>query len=342
MVDTMTQKERLLAAIRGEEVDITPIASITQTGIEDLMDATGAAWPEAHKDPEKMATLARAAHDIIGFEGIRVPYCLTVLLEALGCEVTDGTKTRQPSIKGHPYKKESENIPSEVPDDLLERGRIPVVLESLRMLKSEGDGTVPIIAGAEGPITVASDLLEVTTFMKWSIKKRDVIERYVDYATETVIAYANALFDAGADVFALLDPVASPDLLSPRDFERLILPRYQDMSNRLKGDVVLHICGDVTAILPQLAETGFAAISIEEKTDLAEAKRAFEGKTRIVGNVSTSQTIFRGTPTEVLDESAMALQKGTDVLAPGCGLAPTSPLDNCKAMVVARNDYFDL
>jgi [methyl-Co(III) methanol-specific corrinoid protein]:coenzyme M methyltransferase len=34
------------------------------------------------------------------------------------------------------------------------------------------------------------------------------------------------------------------------------------------------------------------------------------------------------------------LEKGTDILAPGCGLAPMTPIKNCIAMIDARNDYF--
>jgi len=39
-----------------------------------------------------MAKLAIANYELSGLEAVRVPYCLTVLAEAMGCEVNMGTK----------------------------------------------------------------------------------------------------------------------------------------------------------------------------------------------------------------------------------------------------------
>ncbi len=336
----LTQRERLHKALNGLPVDMTPVLATTQTGTKALMERSGCPWPGAHFDPGQMASLAVEGYRSIGFEAVRVPYCLTVLNEALGCGILRGEETRQPSIATHPYQSRKPLPAPEQDGELLSKGRIPVVCESLRRARDAVGPDVPLIAGAEGPATVASDLLEVTTFMKWTIKQREAVSDYLSFACESVLAYAQALLDAGADAFALLDPVASPELLNPRDFDDLLLPMYQELATRIDGDVVLHICGDVTQILPGLAETGFSAISIEEKTSIRDAKEAFGTKVRVVGNVSTSSTLFSGTPDESYAESIAALEAGTDVLAPGCGLAPMTPLENCRAMVRARNDFF--
>ena len=337
---TITQTERFRRALAGKEVDMTPVLSTTQTGTADLMDRCGQAWPDAHYDAKQMARLALAAHTHVGFEAVRVPYCLTVLNEALGCSIMQGARTRQPSIASHPYQSRKPQPVPAFDEGVLESKRVPVVCNALREARAAVGPDVPLIAGAEGPATVASDLLEVTTFMKWTIKEREAAVNYLRYATDAVAAYANRLLDAGADAFALLDPVASPELLNPRDFEEMLLPLYHELATSIKGDIILHICGDVTPILPYLADTRVAAVSIEEKTDLSAAKEAFGSAVRVVGNVATSSTLFSGTPDEVYAESMAALEAGTDVLAPGCGLAPLTPLENCRAMVQARNDHF--
>ncbi|MHC1605550.1 MAG: methylcobamide:CoM methyltransferase MtaA [Candidatus Methanofastidiosia archaeon] len=341
-MNEMTPKERLINTIKGKNVDKTPVLSVTQTGTKDIMDLAGVYWPEAHFDSLQMASLAFQAHTSIGFEAVRVPFCLTVLLEALGCRILQGKTTRQPSIASHPYNSQQPLTPKPITDNILKEGRVPIVCDAVKILSKRCGKELPIIAGAEGPVTVASDLLEITTFMKWSIKKRDAVCEYLNYGAKAVVKYANALLDAGADVFALLDPVASPELMNPKDFKELILPVYQKMSSQIKGKVILHICGDVTMILPYLKETGFDAVSIEEKTDMKEAKKILGDKIRVVGNVATATTLFNGTPKQAYDESIIALKKGTDVLAPGCGLAPLSPLENCEAMIEAREDYFKI
>ncbi|MDD2439361.1 MAG: uroporphyrinogen decarboxylase family protein, partial [Methanosarcinaceae archaeon] len=35
-----------------------------------------------------------------------------------------------------------------------------------------------------------------------------------------------------------------------------------------------------------------------------------------------------------------ALEEGIEVLAPGCGIAPMTPLKNVKALVEARDEYY--
>lgn len=122
-----------------------------------------------------------------------------------------GTKNRQPSVTAHPYPKDLEG--AAIPADLLKRGRIPVVLEAIKIIREKVGPDVPIIGGMEGPITVASDLVSVKSFMKWSLKKTDLFEQALDLATEAAIMYANALVEAGADIISVADPVASPDLM---------------------------------------------------------------------------------------------------------------------------------
>ena len=42
----------------------------------------------------------------------------------------------------------------------------------------------------------------------------------------------------------------------------------------------------------------------------------------------------------MLPRGMEALENGTDFLAPGCGVAPQTPLENILQLQKARNDYF--
>ena len=334
-----TLKTRLLAALEGKPVDKVPVCSVTQTGIVELMDEVGAAWPEAHINPELMAKLAIANYELSGLEAVRLPYCLTVLVEAMGCEVNMGTKNRQPSVIAHPYPKDLEG--AAIPADLLQRGRIPAVLEAIKIVREKVGPDVPIIGGMEGPVTVASDLVSVKSFMKWSIKKTDLLEQALDLATEAAIIYANAMVEAGADIIAIADPVASPDLMSPDTFRQFFMPRLQKFSSSVNSMTVLHICGKVNAILSDMANCGFEGLSVEEKIGNAKEGKAIIGdRARLVGNISSPFTLLPGPIDKIKAEAKQALEGGIDVLAPGCGIAPMTPLENIKAMVAARDEYY--
>ncbi|MDD2613605.1 MAG: methylcobamide:CoM methyltransferase MtaA [Methanosarcina sp.] len=334
-----TLKTRLLAALEGKPVDKVPVCSVTQTGIVELMDEVGAPWPESHTNPELMAKLAIANYELSGLEAVRVPYCLTVLVEAMGCEINMGTKNRQPSVIGHPYPKSLEG--AAIPEDLLQRGRIPAVLEAIKIVREKVGPDVPIIGGMEGPITVASDLVSVKSFMKWSIKKTDLFEQSLDIATEAAIMYAKAMVEAGADVISVADPVASPDLMSPASFKQFLQARLQKFSSSVDSVTVLHICGNVNPILNDMADCGFEGLSVEEKVGSPKkAKEVIGDRARFVGNISSPFTLLPGPVDKIKAEAKQALEEGVDVLAPGCGIAPMTPLENIKAMVAARDEYY--
>src|SRR5690606_19353287 len=266
--------------------DALPICSVTQTGIVELMDDVGAPWPEAHSDPDKMAKLAIANYELSGLEAVRVPYCLTVLAEAMGCEVNMGTVSRQPSVTAHPYTKDLEDM--KMPENLLDMGRIRAVLDSIKIIRERVGPDVPIIGGLEGPITLASDLASVKSFMKWSIKKPDLLRQVLDFATDATIAYANSMVLAGADIISVADPVASPDLMSPDSFKNELQSRLQIFSSEVNSVTVLHVCGNVTPILDYMADCGFEGLSVEEKVgSIKKAKEVLGNRARLVGNISS-------------------------------------------------------
>ncbi|MCQ1536925.1 MtaA/CmuA family methyltransferase [Methanosarcina sp. KYL-1] len=333
-------RKNFLNALHGKPVERVPALSVTQTGTWKLMDMTGASWPDAHSDPEKMAALALAGHEIAGLEAVRYPYCLTVLAEALGCEVRMGTKSIQPSVLSHPFSKGPEGL--KVPEALLEKGRIPVVLKATEILKARTGGEVPLIAGMEGPLTVFSHLAEIKSCLIWMIKKPDYVAQFMETCTEVCIEYANALLDHGADALCMPDGgIVASGMMPPSVLEDSVKPFYKEFCKNLKGPKILHICGEVGGSLKTLSECGFDAISIEEKVSIKAAKASIGDRARLIGNISPSGTLLFGTPEHVKAEAKQCLSDGVDILAPGCGIAPMTPLANMRAIVEARDEWYE-
>ena len=336
----MTLKENLLNALNGNPVDKIPAVSVTQTGIVELMDMVNAPWPEAHTDANKMADLAIASHEIAGLEAVRLPYCLTVLAEAMGCKVNMGTKNRQPSVIEHPYPK-PEQLDNVIIPDLKNTGRIPVVIEAIKIAREKVGPDVPIIGGMEGPITLASDMVSVKSFMKWAIKKPDALKKALEYSTKAAIEYANLMVEAGADIICIADPVSSPDLMSPQDFKDKLMEFIIQFADNVKAPVVLHVCGNVTPIIEYMANCHCKGLSIEEKvTDLESAKAHAHGKAIIIGNVSSPFVLLSGDAEKVKEATLKALNSGVGILAPGCGIAPMTPLENIKTMIKTRDEFY--
>ena len=77
-----------------------------------------------------MAGLAAAAHETCGLESMKLPFDMTVEAGALGAKIDYGTKKTLPQVKEHLYRDPGELV---IGEDLMEQGRIPVVLEAIRI-----------------------------------------------------------------------------------------------------------------------------------------------------------------------------------------------------------------
>ncbi|AKB29035.1 Methylcobamide:CoM methyltransferase MtaA [Methanosarcina siciliae T4/M] len=333
-------RTEILRTLEGKTPAQIPVGTFTTAPVLELMDLSGAARPEADSQPEKMALLAFSQYVNASFETLRYPFDMVVLVEALGCRVDPGTKAKTPAVLNGPM--ELSPVVPKLPEDLLERGRIPAVLKATEILREKAGSNLPLIVGMEGPADLASSLCGITRFLKWTIKRPHIITRLIDLCTDACIMYARECLKSGADVVVIADAVSSPDMISPDAFRTLIKPGMARIPKALGGGKsVLHICGAADPIIADMAECGFDGLSLEEGIkDLKSAvNTAHEAGTAVIGSVSTSRTLFRGGPEDVKKEAFICMESGVDILAPGCGLAPETPLRNLKALVEARNEF---
>lgn len=332
--------ENLKAALSGEDVEKVPAISATAAAVEEAFPGAGVTWPEAHKDAEQMAKLGISLHEQAGLENARVPFDLTAEAEAFGCEVDLGDMENTPTLRSNAPIDDPEDL--EVPDDFVNNGRLPIILESIEILKNEYPD-VPVVVGMAGPFTLTGHLLGVEDLVKMLKTDSFIVEDAVDQALEAQIQLVEAFNESGVDVICVADPTSSPELLDPMDFGEFAQPALEDLSSEMECDSILHICGNSRPILEDMLDCGFSGISVEEAVDMSEAQEVradIDADTVMVGNISTSQTLFSKSPADVKAEVTQALEKGVNVLAPSCGIAPKSPLDNIKAFVEARDEFY--
>ncbi|OED29592.1 methylcobamide:CoM methyltransferase MtaA [Methanosphaera sp. WGK6] len=332
--------ENLKAALNGEEVEKVPAISATAAAVEEAFPGAEVSWPEAHQDAEQMARLGISLHEQAGLECARIPFDLTAEAEAFGCTVDLGDMENTPTLRSHAPVDDIEDL--EVPDDFAEQGRLPIILDAIEILKNEYP-EVPVVVGMAGPFTLAGHLLGVEDLVKMLKTDSFVVEDIVDKALEAQIELVEAFNDADVDVICVADPTSSPELLDPNDFTEFAQPALEDLSGEMEMQSILHICGNSRPILEGMLDCGFSGASVEEAVDMSEAQalRAdIDAETVMVGNISTSQTLFSKPTDEVKAEVTQALEKGVNVLAPSCGIAPKSPLANIKAFVEARDEFY--
>ena len=100
----MDAKERIRKAMHQEPTDRPPCicpGGMMNMITTDLMDEANVSWPEAHLNARMMADLAEANYEKGCFENVGVPFCMTIEAEAMGAQVTMGSKIYEPHVTGY-------------------------------------------------------------------------------------------------------------------------------------------------------------------------------------------------------------------------------------------------
>ncbi len=222
------------------------------------------------------------------------------------------------------------------------------ILRATRILSREIGDRVWICGRADqGPMDLASQLIGIETLMLEIAtgEKEALVHRLLDYAREVATRYAFALIESGAHSTSIGEPVAGPDVISPRAYRKYAYPQEKRMVEDLKASGIIlhnHICGNTIPIIEDFIGTGAQVLEIDHKTDLRRAKDAARGRTCLLGPIDTG-LIASGTPQEVDDACREAIgilaPEGGFILGPGCAMGAETPADNIHALVESAVKY---
>ncbi|MFQ5407325.1 MAG: uroporphyrinogen decarboxylase family protein [Anaerolineales bacterium] len=364
-------KQTVMDALWGEKTDRVPnfsgMGSITLEGIRQL----GLRFNDVHVDAAKMAAAAASTYRLFGVESAVVPFDMGVAAEALGAGVkyyekademqiiypvmkrklVDTTHIQPPddlderAAKRYVLKeaqRQIENFELQMPAELEKAGRVPVVLEALRLLKQDIGDQVAIGAWVLGPFTELGQVMDLEVLLKMTLKKPDAVQRHLTFMVDYLTAILNLYIEAGADFITVREMGATSSILSPRVFESLILPNLQVLFGRFEHTPkVLHICGDTNPIVELMAESGADALSVDQMNRLDET-RAKLPNVRLFGHYQPfGAPMVDGTPEEVDELIKNSIAQGADAIWPGCDIWPSVPPENMRAMIEATKKYGD-
>jgi [methyl-Co(III) methanol-specific corrinoid protein]:coenzyme M methyltransferase len=329
-------KERFLRALRRQPVDRVPAAAVA-TGITvEMMDKRGIYWPAAHKDAKQLAGLAEAIHLYTDVECIKLPFCMTVEIEALGATVDYRTLDTIPTEIKHICSHPDELV---VPPDFFDRARVPVVLQATAQLRKRYDDEAPIVTSIVGPFSLAEKVFGFENFLSWIITQPGWIHQAMAKLTPLAIRYARAQVEAGADAVILGEAGCSGNLISANTYRDFILPYHRELCAAIPAPTILHICGRSTRHTQYIAETGATAYNFDEGVDPQTAHKHLDGRVALTGYVPTVSVLLDGTPDEVYASAIECLNNGVHMLTPGCALAPRTRLENIAAMTRAAREW---
>jgi [methyl-Co(III) methanol-specific corrinoid protein]:coenzyme M methyltransferase len=301
------------------------------------MKACGAFFPEAHLDPRAMADLALAGHELVGFDTVMPEYSVHQESAALGCDMDWGNQTRMPDAKTAPHADFSDVV---VPEHILEKPSLRVVLDALSILRRAVGGQAAIIGKVMGPWTLAYHMAGTENFLlHLGLGEKDKINRLLRQLMPVTIAFANAQFRAGADAVVLADH-ATGNLVGPYHYRDYLLPLHREITARVGGPLILHICGNCLDRLELFAESGVDAYHFEWQVDARVAVEKIGRRISLIGNLNNPQTLYQGTPEEVHRQARYAIDAGVDIIGPECAVPLTTPLANLMAIPAAVREGY--
>ena len=328
----------LLAGRRGERRPcFSGLASVTLAGLE----SAGLAFHEIHDDPDRMARAAETALRQFGFESVAVPFDLGVEASALGAEVDfhgDVPYPVFPSVT-QPLAESPVDYEVTAPPQVALRGRVPVVVEAIRLLKQRPGAETAVGAWVPGPYTLALQVVSMLEMITAVAKEPEAVGRVLDGLTEVLVEVALAYRQAGADFITVHEMGGSPGFIGPRAFEQLVQPRLKRLLGALPAPRVLSVCGRTNRAMHLLAGCGADALSVDQTNDLAQSRQTVGPDLLLFGNIDPVSTLADGDEEAVRAAVRQAIAGGADAVWPGCDLAPAAPLANLRAMVDEARNY---
>jgi len=321
----------------GRKGERPPVGNPTSIACHGLMDACGVSFPEAHLEPQAMAELALAGHEVIGFDTVMPEYSVDQEAAALGCEMDWGDRDRMPDAKNFPHEDFSD---IEVPEDFLERPAMRVVLDALSILRRHVGGEAAIIGKVMGPWTLSYHMAGTQNFLlQIGMEEKEKVIKMLRQLMPATIASARAQFQAGADVVVLADH-ATGNLVGSYTYEEYLLPIHQELTAAIKGPLILHVCGNCMDRLELFADAGFDGYHFEWQVDAKAAVEKIGNRLCMVGNINNPQTLYLGTPEDVHKQVRYAIDAGVDIIGPECAIPLATPLENLKAIVSAAHEGY--
>lgn len=137
-------------------------------------------------------------------------------------------------------------------------------------------------------------------------------------------------------------------IMGPNLWRKYIKPGMSQMFEKIKSKgkyIVLHSCGDIKDMLPDLIEMGLDVYNTvqPEIYDLNELKREYGKDLTFYGGISTQQFLPYASADEVKEMTKQVLdtmyQDGGYILSPTHAATPDIPVENLLAMIEVAKTY---
>jgi uroporphyrinogen decarboxylase len=327
--------------LRGME---TPRAVCGPLAVHYCARLAGVTFRDYTFEPQVLADCVLRYHQAFRPDAVWLSADTWVNAQAMGAAVGFPSGDQPMAGTGEPCVRSAADIDRIPPPDPATQGRWPLMLEALRRIRNTlGNEAFVVACFDQYPFSSACAMTGIERVMTQITGDRSMVEALMEKCAEYAIAYGSALADAGADMLSGGDSPAC--LIGPRLYRQVALPFEQRVVRALKArvsiPVSLHICGDATPILADMAASGADVLELDHQVDVATACRLLGPEIAIWGNLDPVGLLARATPQQVrrktldLLRAVAACGHKRWVVSSGCTLSPDTPSANLRAMLDA-------
>jgi uroporphyrinogen decarboxylase len=195
---------------------------------------------------------------------------------------------------------------------------------------------VPVIGWIEGPLAETCDLAGVNETLLNLIMEPDMVKILIDKTTVTAKEFAKAQVEAGCAIIGMGDAICSQ--ISDDQYREYVKERHKeivDYIHTLGAAVKIHICGDITHLLPDLKDVNPDILDLDWMVDMSDGFDILGDGVIRCGNLDPVSKIQQLSSADLAVEVEDICSKEKDrpfILSGGCEITVDTPAENLHIM----------
>ena len=245
---------------------------------------------------------------------------------------------RQPIVRSKEDARQLKN------PDLYKSERTRDRIEGAREYRKRLGDAVPVIGWIEGPLAETCDLAGVNETLLNLIMDPDQVKILVDKTTITAKEFARAQVEAGCDIIGMGDAICSQ--ISSDQYREFVKEKHLEIAQYVRSlgaALKIHICGDITHLLPDLGDVKPDILDLDWMVDMNGAYEQLGDGIIRCGNLDPVRIIEQLSPEDLslkVHELCRQEKDRAFLLSGGCEITVDTPAENLHIMrkISAQNE----
>jgi len=333
----MNALERTLNFINNTEVDRVPFHPI-------LMRFTARYGGVNYRDfclkPEvKCAANIKCANDF-KYDWVNVMSDAYAEAEAYG-DTIEYPVNNLPMLKKHAIENMAD-IDKLMKPEINSHARLKARIKEIEIYRQELGDSYMIAGWVEGPLGEYCDIRDMSLAMLDFYENPAKLEMALDIITEFSIEYVAAQIKAGAHCIGIGDAACSQ--ISPDLYKDFIFEREKAIIDAVHSNgalVKLHICGNTTAILPDMIKTGADIVDIDHLVmSMSDFAPMLSENQVFCGNSDPVSVIMDGSVNDIIEsvEKCYKETNGRCITSAGCEIPAETSIENMNSYSEAAHN----